>query len=69
MEKGNRGGMKYIFDLSLSRAPALLPFAPPAVRENGVDGVDICTKRILRNAVICQILTVQTSRQAKLYNL
>ena len=67
MERGNRGGMKYIFDLSLSRAPALLPFAPPAVRENGVD--IICIKRIFRNVMICQILTVQTSRQAKLYNL
>ena len=32
------------FDLSLSRAPVLLPFVPPAVRENGVD--IICTKRI-----------------------
>ena len=67
MEKGNRGGRKYSFDLSLSRAPALLPFAPPAVRENGVD--IICIKRIFRNVMICQILTVQTSRQAKLYNL
>ena len=35
------------FDLSLSRAPALLPFAPPAVREKRENGVDIiCTKRI-----------------------
>ena len=44
MEKGNRGGRKYSFDLSLSSAPVLLPFAPPAVRENGVD--IICIKRI-----------------------
>ena len=44
MEKGNRGELKYSFDLSLSRAPVLLPFVPPAVRENGVD--IICTKRI-----------------------
>ena len=67
MEKGNRGELKYLFDLRLSRAPALLTFAPPAVRENGVDV--ICAKKFFRNIVICQILTVQTSRQAKLCNL
>ena len=44
MEKGNRGGRKYSFDLSLSRAPVLLTFAPPDVRENGVD--IICINRI-----------------------
>ena len=67
MEKQNQGGRKYFFDLSLSRASALLTFAPPAVRENGVDV--ICAKKFFRNIVICQILTVQTSRQAELYNL